>query len=418
MCSRLNRQLSFVLVFTAFVFSANIGFSEEKPVEFADANLKKAVEKELRKQNPTPADMLQLRQFSWVRQGLSNIHDLKGLEHAKNLTSLSLNSCSIQDYSILSNLNNLTILTIQSSPVPDYSFLLPLNNLMSLKLDSCGILDLSSLVSVIETLPKLEYLSLVNNEIEDITPLAKMTKLENLWLSGNKITDISPLLPFKNLERLGLYGNPMDEGVSKVHLQKIRKNNPGIYIPTDFNPEQLIWPGIVALALAAVAIFLIFYLWTEKGWVLELIAGLISTGVGAFFGRGAQELYTSGGEIPLFGNGYENPMWVGGVAGGVFGLLAGVWFAQHLRQLLSGGHEGGELVGRGVFAGIVLGILCSMVVHVLLMTAYRNLNFWPMVIGLGFGIAGGIAAGLVISVVFIASNKIGLIKIKEAKNGD
>ena len=98
-----------------------------------------------------------------------------------------------------------------------------------------------------------------------------------------------------------------------------------------FSPDQLILPGAIGLVLLIFSILFIVRTWTQKGWILELLAGIVSTGVGCYLGMGAQILYTSGGEIPLFGNGYENPMWVGGVIGGVFGFLAGVWFIQYLR---------------------------------------------------------------------------------------
>lgn len=180
----------------------------------------------------------------------------------------------------------------------------------------------------------------------------------------------------------------------------------------EFNPGQLFFPAIELAIFIATGMYLI---WRNphKGWVTELLAGLLAAGVSAFWGAGAQILYTSGAEIPFFGNGVANPEWIGAVAGGTLGFLAGIWFTKYLRQLHAKGFTPAGIIGRGVAVGIGLGVLCSTLVHILLMTAYRNLNFWPILIGAGFGLAAGLATGLVISIIFILLHKLGLIKAGE-----
>lgn len=382
---------SVIILIISVILLTNIAFAED-PVEFTDANLKIAVEESLNIIDPTPNDLLNLRWFDHHWEGMTGITSLIGLEYAKNLTTLNLYSCSIQDYSPLSDLHNLS----------------------SLHLDSCGISDLSSLVLEIERLPRLEYLSLVNNNIEDISSLVKMKNLESLWLSGNKISDISPLLSLRNLKDLGIQNNLLDDVISEGHLLTIRTNNPHIYIPIDFNYKQLIIPSILSFVLLFSGLFIIIRGWTEKGYIFEIIAGIAAAGLGCYLGLGAQILYTSGTEIPLFGNDYENPLWVGGVCGGIFGLLTGICFGRFLRKLLYGGHEAGGIVGKSILIGILLGVLCSTIVHINLMIAYRNIHFGPLLIGVCFGIGGGTVAGLIISVIFIVSHKIGLIKVKES----
>ena len=56
-------------------------------------------------------------------------------------------------------------------------------------------------------LTNLQELSLVNNQIVDLTPLANLTNLEVLLLSDNKIKDITPLANFTNLRTLSLMDN-------------------------------------------------------------------------------------------------------------------------------------------------------------------------------------------------------------------
>ena len=374
---KFNYQIPFILIFVSFMFSVNMGFAED-PVEFADSKLKEAVENELNNQEnpegPTPEDMGTLSwlpyYYQWESIGIYDINDLAGLEHAVNLEALGIQSSSISNFSVLSELKNL-------------------QNLM---LASCEISDLSALVSAISNLEKLESLSLKDNQISDIALLSD----------------------FNSLKTLNLQNNPLNEMAYEVYIPQIRKNNPGIEIAIAFRTEQLIRPTIVFAAFIMATLFLICRDWKARGWIFELLTGILSAAVGCFLGLGSQILYVyTDSFIEFFGNGYENPPWVGGTIGGVLGLLVGVWFAQHLRGRLNGGQSRGRIVGKGILVGIGLGVLCSTAVHILLMVAYHNLDFRPLLIGAVFGIGGGIATGLVISVAFILANKWGLIKTKE-----
>lgn len=180
----------------------------------------------------------------------------------------------------------------------------------------------------------------------------------------------------------------------------------------DFDPGQLIIPAVLLCAFAGAGVYAILRR-TEKGWVMELLSGLLAAAVGAFWGLNAQTLYMSGIEIPLFGNGVYNPEGVGAVAGGVPGLLAGVWFIKDLRELLAGGFEGDGLIGRGIWTGLLLGVICSTLTHTILMTGYRNCDLRPLLIGAGFGAVSGLFAGVVISIIFWYAHKFGAIKIEE-----
>lgn len=176
-----------------------------------------------------------------------------------------------------------------------------------------------------------------------------------------------------------------------------------------FEIQQLVIPFIFAIILTGPIVCLFYRHWIKSGWILELLYGLLASVVGTYFGIGSQIFYTSGIEIPLFGNGVENPAWLGGVFGGVFGFLAGVGFAQYLRSLAGRGYEGGEFVHKVVLGGITAGLLSASAVHALLMVAYRNMNFYPMLIGWGFGLVTGIVTGLVLCIIFILGRKFGFI---------
>jgi len=54
------------------------------------------------------------------------------------------------------------------------------------------------------------FVSLHDNQISDISPLANLTKLIRLWLYNNEISDISPLVNLVNLDTLSLQNNFLD----------------------------------------------------------------------------------------------------------------------------------------------------------------------------------------------------------------
>ncbi len=61
-------------------------------------------------------------------------------------------------------------------------------------------------------LPSLRVLSLGDNLISDLTPLAEITTLEKLNLGQNQISDIAPLVNNKGLttgDRVYLINNPL-----------------------------------------------------------------------------------------------------------------------------------------------------------------------------------------------------------------
>ena len=53
-------------------------------------------------------------------------------------------------------------------------------------------------------------LSIASNQIEDITPLARMVSLQNVRMAANGITDIAPLLELENLQLVSLGNNPLN----------------------------------------------------------------------------------------------------------------------------------------------------------------------------------------------------------------
>lgn len=179
--------------------------------------------------------------------------DLEAVASLTELTSLSLNNCSIGDISALSALENLTTLSLEDNSITDVSALSGMDGLTALylggndiesleplyglknlttldirgreitdaeleelqeALPDCTVLTDEPLVTVEEiTLGGVTFksdvttLDLSNRGITDISPLAQCTQLESLDLSGNALTSISALASMPNLKTLDISGN-------------------------------------------------------------------------------------------------------------------------------------------------------------------------------------------------------------------
>ena len=129
------------------------------------------------------------------------IKDITGLEHATQLTELTIHNNHISDITPLSKLTNLTFFSAHHNKIDDIS---PLKNLRN-----------------------LTHIILAGNQISDIAPLERLTKLTELHLSYNKIKDVSPLSRLINLEALYLVSNPI---INRKPLSDLLKKNPDIKV--------------------------------------------------------------------------------------------------------------------------------------------------------------------------------------------
>ena len=186
-------------------------------VDIPDPNLRTAIENFLRKApgaEITVDDMARLAFFNAVDMG---IRDLTGLEHAANLTSLSLGYNLIVDISPLAGLTQLEGLSLDHNSIVDISPLAGLTQLDRLWLDHNSIVDISPLAG----LTQLKLLNLWENSIVDISPLAGLTQLKLLYLNYNLIADISPLAGLTQLTTLELLGNSIVDISSLAGLTQL-----------------------------------------------------------------------------------------------------------------------------------------------------------------------------------------------------
>ena len=134
----------------------------------------------------------------------SDISNLQGLEHAKNLHFLHLSRSKIGDLAPLKNLVSLKVLKIYNNQISNITPLANLINLEELDLSANQISNIKPLTR----LTNLRIFHLANNRIEDISPLVALAQLRELGVSDNWIVDFSPLAALSNIEILYSDNNP------------------------------------------------------------------------------------------------------------------------------------------------------------------------------------------------------------------
>ena len=176
-------------------------------VDVPDPNLRAAIREELRLRPDsriTKEDMLRLKNLGAARR---EIMHLTGMEHATNLTSLSLWGNRLSELAPIAKLQRLTYLDVAANKISDISSLSNLISLTGLNVRFNRIVD----VSPVANLTNLVSLRLEGNRIADVTPLANLTQLTELHLSDNHIRDVSPLANLVELETLDIRGNPVTD---------------------------------------------------------------------------------------------------------------------------------------------------------------------------------------------------------------
>lgn len=150
----------------------------------------------------------------------NTIGDLEFLRYTPNLNILKLSLTKSSNINGLKYLNNLEKLELNGVDLFDSNIetIFVNENLKELSLINC-IFDLSDLP--FERLKNLQYLTLSNGDITDISPLGKFDNLSFLSLENNKITDISILSNLKELSYLNLSNNKIKNINSLSNLNKL-----------------------------------------------------------------------------------------------------------------------------------------------------------------------------------------------------
>ena len=228
-----------------FTIDVNDLLPHPEVILIPDKNLAAAVRNTLKLEpnsTITQLDMLNLFSIDLVSKQIMN---LAGLEHAKNLSTLSPSSNQIVDLTPIAGLKRLTILDLNNNqidditpitrmtrlkvldldrnPILDFTPLTTLTRLHVLRLNQTNISNTNPIVGVISKLSSLRSLYLDRNQISDITSLAELTNLEQLSLYANKIKDITPLAKLTRLEVLNLRGNQISDITSLAGLTNLNR---------------------------------------------------------------------------------------------------------------------------------------------------------------------------------------------------
>lgn len=191
----------------------------------------------------------QLTNLKELWLGNNPIPDLSPLADLVNLSSLSLSSiyCAEHNFKYLSGLKDLTWLSVENNNIQNLNFLSDLSDLVELELSGNKITDLRGLAK----LTKLTDLELNDNQISDLSPIADLKSLNNLELRQNQISDLTPLGGLANLTDLWLNDNQITD------LKRLKNLTNITWLSLDNNPikdlsalgnlpnlNELIWNGI------------------------------------------------------------------------------------------------------------------------------------------------------------------------------
>jgi Leucine-rich repeat (LRR) protein len=197
------------------------------PVEFADPKVERAISQSLKIQLPIKkGDLQSLLLLDLSEQGITS---LQGLENATHLQSLYVSSNFVTNLDPLLNLTELSWVDVSRNPISSevLDTIQALENrfvYVSYDLDydsTSAELDtnLETAISELYDLPKpitkgdlskLDYLFLLNNNIESLKGLENATNLTGLYVRGNNLTNIAELSNFPQLQFVDITRNPID----------------------------------------------------------------------------------------------------------------------------------------------------------------------------------------------------------------
>ena len=200
-------------------------------IDFPDTALRAKIAEALgkgRNATITAADLLALTE---LHAPDANIHNLAGIQHARNLKRLYLGgkyieeeqrnsyNNAISDLSPIQKLTQLTHLDLSGNDVSDVFPLSRLTALRTLRLYKNPISDISPLAG----LKQLVDLELPDTPVSDISPLTELGQLISLNLSNTPISDVSPLAGLTQLRRLYLHSTSLSDIAALSSLTQLTR---------------------------------------------------------------------------------------------------------------------------------------------------------------------------------------------------
>ncbi|WEV74040.1 leucine-rich repeat domain-containing protein [Bifidobacterium sp. ESL0798] len=169
--------------------------------------------------NAHSRDLHQLKYLDKMNDFFANgdgITDVSALSGLSSLQTLYLDDNNVSDVSALSGLSSLQTLNLNHNNVSNLAGLSGLTKLQTLNLDDNArgstIPDLSSLISSPTVgLTSLQWLSLNNDKLGDVSALAHLTALNKLQLQHNRIRSIDSWTSFTGIYALYLDNNQISD---------------------------------------------------------------------------------------------------------------------------------------------------------------------------------------------------------------
>ena len=222
---------------TALAEALGIGAESEQPTDSAeDQSGDGEGEEEAEAVVITRGQLATLTDLDIGSKGIAN---LRGLEYAVNLRSLSLAGNTVESLSPVAGLQLLATLDASANGISDVSSLTEasLPGLKALFLAANDLADISAL----RHLQGLTDLALDGNEIADVTALTSLTALQRLWLNDNAIADIAPLAANEGLgqgevrldgrsDYVDLRGNPLSADALGVQAAQLRQRGAAVLV--------------------------------------------------------------------------------------------------------------------------------------------------------------------------------------------
>ena len=235
------------------VATTRLAASPSAVVAINDGALRKALERHLGATAGAEITQLDIATLGSLRADDFGISDLAGLEHAVNLTWLSLSDNAISDISALGSLESLTWLQLQDNSISDVSALGSLESLEELGLGGNAISDVSALGS----LESLRTLRLRNNAISNFSALDSFESLESLDLRNNAISNFSALGSLESLTWLQLQDNSISNFSALGSLESLTRldlrNNAISDVSALGSLESLTWLDLRNNAISGVS---------------------------------------------------------------------------------------------------------------------------------------------------------------------
>jgi internalin A len=176
-------------------------------LSFANENIEKNIRNKINK----PEGLILLNDVKNIEKLTiknTNISSLAGLEYLPNLTSVSFENCTIENFnSLAKKWNSLEKLSLVDTTLNSFAGIGKVENLVNLRIGECSIANWDEL----ETLKKLTHLQISNTVIDNLEFLTSLTKLIEVKLFSNNLNTLAPLNNINTLEEIYTIDNNLSK---------------------------------------------------------------------------------------------------------------------------------------------------------------------------------------------------------------